>query len=68
MNSPCDICYFAASLRQSDIRGYNVAPHQIDLMFPAGHTERAMLFHELEDGMYSVSSYFFAKVSLLQLQ
>ncbi|TKS85920.1 ATP-binding cassette sub-family G member 8 [Collichthys lucidus] len=26
------------------------------------HTERAMLFHELEDGMYSVSSYFFAKV------
>lgn len=26
------------------------------------HTERAMLYHELEDGMYSVSSYFFAKV------
>ncbi|KAF7220190.1 ATP-binding cassette sub-family G member 8 isoform X2 [Nothobranchius furzeri] len=26
------------------------------------HTERAMLFHELEDGMYSVTSYFFAKV------
>nr|XP_046258753.1 ATP-binding cassette sub-family G member 8 [Scatophagus argus] len=26
------------------------------------HSERAMLFHELEDGMYSVSSYFFAKV------
>lgn len=31
--------------------------------FPAGHTERAMLYHELEDGMYSVTSYFFAKVS-----
>ncbi|XP_061915035.1 ATP-binding cassette sub-family G member 8 isoform X2 [Entelurus aequoreus] len=26
------------------------------------HTERAMLYHELEDGMYSVTSYFFAKV------
>uniref|UniRef100_H3CPU7 ATP-binding cassette, sub-family G (WHITE), member 8 n=1 Tax=Tetraodon nigroviridis TaxID=99883 RepID=H3CPU7_TETNG len=26
------------------------------------HSERAMLFHELEDGMYSVTSYFFAKV------
>ncbi|XP_028323896.1 ATP-binding cassette sub-family G member 8 [Gouania willdenowi] len=26
------------------------------------HSERAMLYHELEDGMYSVSSYFFAKV------
>lgn len=25
--------------------------------------ERAMLYHELEDGMYSVTSYFFAKVS-----
>uniref|UniRef100_A0A3B5M0R8 ATP-binding cassette sub-family G member 8 n=1 Tax=Xiphophorus couchianus TaxID=32473 RepID=A0A3B5M0R8_9TELE len=29
------------------------------------HTERAMLYHELEDGMYSVTSYFFAKGSLL---
>lgn len=37
-------------------------------MFPAGHTERAMLYHELEDGMYSVTSYFFAKVSFLLLQ
>lgn len=35
---------------------------------PAGHTERAMLYHELEDGMYSVTSYFFAKVGLLRLQ
>ncbi|KAM9345126.1 ATP-binding cassette sub-family G member 8 [Symphorus nematophorus] len=26
------------------------------------HTERAMLYHELEDGMYSITSYFFAKV------
>ncbi|KAI4892052.1 hypothetical protein NFI96_022360 [Prochilodus magdalenae] len=26
------------------------------------HTERAMLYHELEDGMYSVTPYFFAKV------
>ncbi|XP_051231379.1 ATP-binding cassette sub-family G member 8 [Dicentrarchus labrax] len=26
------------------------------------HTERAMLYHELEDGMFSVTSYFFAKV------
>lgn len=26
------------------------------------HTERAMLYHELQDGMYSVTSYFFAKV------
>lgn len=26
------------------------------------HSERAMLHHELEDGMYSVTSYFFAKV------
>ncbi|XP_061693182.1 ATP-binding cassette sub-family G member 8 isoform X1 [Syngnathoides biaculeatus] len=26
------------------------------------HGERAMLYHELEDGMYSVTSYFFAKV------
>ncbi|XP_049592688.1 ATP-binding cassette sub-family G member 8 [Syngnathus scovelli] len=26
------------------------------------HAERAMLYHELEDGMYSVTSYFFAKV------
>lgn len=32
-------------------------------LFCAGHTERAMLYHELEDGMYSVTSYFFAKVS-----
>lgn len=31
-------------------------------MSSAGHTERAMLYHELEDGMYSVTSYFFAKV------
>lgn len=37
-------------------------------MFSAGHTERAMLYHELEDGMYSVTSYFFAKVSFLLLQ
>ncbi|XP_063774413.1 ATP-binding cassette sub-family G member 8 [Pseudophryne corroboree] len=26
------------------------------------HSERAMLFHELEDGLYSVTPYFFAKV------
>ncbi|XP_055495990.1 ATP-binding cassette sub-family G member 8 [Leucoraja erinacea] len=26
------------------------------------HSERAMLYHELEDGLYSVTSYFFAKV------
>ncbi|NXA35419.1 ABCG8 protein, partial [Eudromia elegans] len=26
------------------------------------HSERAMLYHELEDGMYSVSPYFFAKI------
>ncbi|XP_010887068.1 ATP-binding cassette sub-family G member 8 [Esox lucius] len=26
------------------------------------HTERAMLYHELEDGMYNVTSYFFAKI------
>ncbi|XP_062852054.1 ATP-binding cassette sub-family G member 8 [Trichomycterus rosablanca] len=26
------------------------------------HSERAMLYHELEDGMYSVTPYFFAKV------
>ncbi|XP_029377356.1 ATP-binding cassette sub-family G member 8 isoform X2 [Echeneis naucrates] len=26
------------------------------------HRERAMLYHELQDGMYSVTSYFFAKV------
>ncbi|XP_069787161.1 ATP-binding cassette sub-family G member 8 isoform X4 [Narcine bancroftii] len=26
------------------------------------HSERAMLYHELEDGMYSVTSYFFAKL------
>ncbi|XP_063297536.1 ATP-binding cassette sub-family G member 8 [Pelobates fuscus] len=26
------------------------------------HSERAMLFHELQDGLYSVPSYFFAKV------
>ncbi|XP_056291856.1 ATP-binding cassette sub-family G member 8 [Pseudoliparis swirei] len=26
------------------------------------HTERAMLYHELKDGMYSVTSYFFAKI------
>ncbi|XP_068424051.1 ATP-binding cassette sub-family G member 8 [Clinocottus analis] len=26
------------------------------------HTERAMLYHELQDGMYSVTSYFFAKI------
>ncbi len=54
------------SLRQPDTRGYNAAPHQTN--FSAGHTERAMLYHELEDGMYSVTSYFFAKVSLLHLQ
>ncbi|XP_016417667.1 ATP-binding cassette sub-family G member 8 [Sinocyclocheilus rhinocerous] len=29
------------------------------------HSERAMLYHELEDGMYSVTSYFFAKVNTL---
>ncbi|KFP18326.1 ATP-binding cassette sub-family G member 8, partial [Egretta garzetta] len=27
------------------------------------HSERAMLYHDLEDGMYSVSPYFFAKVT-----
>lgn len=26
------------------------------------HSERAMLYHELEDGMYSITSYFFAKI------
>ncbi|XP_055018551.1 ATP-binding cassette sub-family G member 8 [Boleophthalmus pectinirostris] len=26
------------------------------------HSERAMLYHELEDGLYAVSAYFFAKV------
>ncbi|KAF7662502.1 hypothetical protein LDENG_00234800 [Lucifuga dentata] len=26
------------------------------------HSERAMLYHELEDGLYSVTSYFFAKI------
>ncbi|XP_072121064.1 ATP-binding cassette sub-family G member 8 [Mobula birostris] len=26
------------------------------------HSERAMLYHELEDGMYSITSYFFAKL------
>ncbi|XP_071595573.1 ATP-binding cassette sub-family G member 8 isoform X3 [Heliangelus exortis] len=26
------------------------------------HSERAMLYHDLEDGMYSVSPYFFAKI------
>uniref|UniRef100_A0A667Z4B4 ATP-binding cassette sub-family G member 8 n=1 Tax=Myripristis murdjan TaxID=586833 RepID=A0A667Z4B4_9TELE len=26
------------------------------------HSERAMLYHELQDGMYNVTSYFFAKV------
>ncbi|MBN3294206.1 ABCG8 protein, partial [Polypterus senegalus] len=26
------------------------------------HSERAMIFHELEDGMYSITAYFFAKV------
>ncbi|XP_066450943.1 ATP-binding cassette sub-family G member 8 [Eleutherodactylus coqui] len=26
------------------------------------HSERAMLFHELEDGLYSITPYFFAKV------
>ncbi|KAM4694208.1 ATP-binding cassette sub-family G member 8 [Discoglossus pictus] len=26
------------------------------------HSERAMLYHELEDGLYSVTAYFFAKV------
>ncbi|XP_074060950.1 ATP-binding cassette sub-family G member 8 isoform X2 [Macrotis lagotis] len=26
------------------------------------HSERAMLYHELEDGMYSVGPYFFAKI------
>lgn len=30
--------------------------------YPAGHLERAMLYHDLEGGMYSVSPYFFAKV------
>lgn len=30
--------------------------------YPAGHSERAMLYHDLEGGMYSVSPYFFAKV------
>lgn len=37
--------------------------HQTNIMSSAGHTERAMLYHELEDGMYSVTSYFFAKVN-----
>lgn len=35
------------------------------MLFFTGHSERAMLYHELEDGMYSVTSYFFAKVSKL---
>lgn len=30
--------------------------------YPAGHSERAMLYHDLEGGMYSVNPYFFAKV------
>lgn len=35
--------------------------------FSAGHSERAMLYHELEDGMYSITSYFFAKVNNCQV-
>lgn len=34
-----------------------------NMLFFTGHSERAMLYHELEDGMYSVTSYFFAKVN-----
>lgn len=58
------------SLRKPDVRCYSAVPincamcHLANLMFSAGHTERAMLYHELEDGMYSVTSYFFAKVIL----
>lgn len=36
----------------------------VAVVFP-GHSERAMLYHELEDGMYSVTPYFFAKVPIL---
>lgn len=36
--------------------------HYITCIVPLGHSERAMLYHELEDGLYSVTSYFFAKV------
>uniref|UniRef100_A0A663LN69 ATP-binding cassette sub-family G member 8 n=1 Tax=Athene cunicularia TaxID=194338 RepID=A0A663LN69_ATHCN len=32
------------------------------------HSERAMLYHDLEDGMYSVSPYFFAKVHVFIIQ
>lgn len=28
-----------------------------------GHSERAMLYYELEDGLYTVGPYFFAKVT-----
>lgn len=37
---------------------------QVAVVF-TGHSERAMLYHELEDGMYSVTPYFFAKVHTL---
>lgn len=37
-----------------------------NILFFTGHSERAMLYHELEDGMYSVTSYFFAKVNKMR--
>jgi len=52
-------------MQHPDARGYNAVT---DFLFPAGHTERAMLYHELKDGMYSVTSYFFAKVNPRDLQ
>lgn len=30
---------------------------------PTGYSERAMLYHELEDGLYTVTPYFLAKVT-----
>lgn len=36
-----------------------------NVLCSTGHSERAMLYNELEDGMYSVTSYFFAKVHKL---
>lgn len=38
------------------------------VFYSVGHSERAMLYHDLEDGIYSVGPYFFAKVTTFSCQ
>ncbi|XP_066534961.1 ATP-binding cassette sub-family G member 8 [Hoplias malabaricus] len=63
--------YFGAGEEQLSIQDTVALLYMIGALTPFAvvldviakcHSERAMLYHELEDGLYSVTSYFFAKV------